>query len=120
MYDLEIDEVSDETPESMEMIGNNLDLFRPPVEEATIEDANLFSGQRWRRIKFYLLEAKGVRIDKIDYILRHEVEIAHELSVLGLLDDDLFVEFHHLLTVVAAYADSIEPERFEEFNIGND
>lgn len=120
MCDIEFEEISGETPESIEMYENDLNPFNPPVEEVTIDDVNLFAGERWSRIRFYLLEAKGIRIDKVDYILRHEDEIVCELRTLGLLDDESFVEFHHLLTIVAAYADSIEPERFIEINVGND
>lgn len=120
MCDIEFEEVSNETPESIEMIENDLNPFNPPVEEATIDDAHLFTEEKWRMVRFYLLEAKGVRIDKINYILRHDDEIVHELRMLGLLDDELLAEFYRLLGIVANYADSIEPEKSEEVNVGND
>lgn len=120
MYELELEFVSDDTPPEIEMEQNNLTPFNPPTQEATIDDAHLFAEEKWSKIRFYLLKAKGVRIDKIDYILSHEDEIVQELRTLGLLDDELFNDFHHLLTVVATYVESIEPERFDEVNVGND
>ena len=119
MYDTEIEDMKP-TPEEVEMRVNNLTPFAPPAEEATIDDANLFTEERWNKVRSYLLLAKGVRIDKIDYILFHADEICHELRMFGLLDDELEIDFWNLLGVVANYVDSIEPNRVMEFDIHND
>ena len=119
MYDIEI-EVMEPTPEEAEMCDNNLTPFAPPVEEATIDDAGLFTEEKWNKVRFYLLLAKGVRIDKIDYIIAHADEICHELRTFGLLDDELERDFWNLLGIVVNYVESIEPNRVIEFDIHND
>ena len=107
MYDIEFETI-EPTPEEAEMCDNNLTPFASPVEEATIDDADLFREEKWNKVRYYLLEAKGVRIEKLTYIFDHVQDIHRDLMTLGLLPGELNNEFVRLIGIVMNYANSIE------------